>query len=176
MRGFRQYLEELPERALPEDLREHDLSGFHYGRYLLERGYDFRSNYAATPLFYDYTAFQQRNIKRYFGELAEYAREYARSVGRKVLISGNFFNLFEHYYTLEPFVDVIATEMRNTLWRYPEWYRHRAGCGSGKALERTCMAVPLGVAPQRVAQDRKSTRLNSSHVASSYAVFCLKKK
>src|SRR5439155_10932003 len=28
----------------------------------------------------------------------------------------------------------------------------------------------------RVAQDRKSTRLNSSHVAISYAVFCLKKK
>src|SRR5690625_6528702 len=26
------------------------------------------------------------------------------------------------------------------------------------------------------AEDRKSTRLNSSHVASSYAVFCLKKK
>src|SRR5690625_5506823 len=27
-----------------------------------------------------------------------------------------------------------------------------------------------------VALDRKSTRLNSSHVATSYAVFCLKKK
>src|SRR5690625_6082096 len=27
-----------------------------------------------------------------------------------------------------------------------------------------------------VEQDRKSTRLNSSHVAISYAVFCLKKK
>src|SRR5436309_9718171 len=27
-----------------------------------------------------------------------------------------------------------------------------------------------------VAQDRKSTRLNSSHVKISYAVFCLKKK
>src|SRR5439155_2033975 len=27
-----------------------------------------------------------------------------------------------------------------------------------------------------VSEDRKSTRLNSSHVASSYAVFCLKKK
>src|SRR5690625_6000538 len=26
------------------------------------------------------------------------------------------------------------------------------------------------------ARDRKSTRLNSSHVATSYAVFCLKKK
>src|SRR5439155_9129102 len=29
---------------------------------------------------------------------------------------------------------------------------------------------------QQVVQDRKSTRLNSSHVAISYAVFCLKKK
>src|SRR5690625_6546979 len=28
----------------------------------------------------------------------------------------------------------------------------------------------------RLIRDRKSTRLNSSHVASSYAVFCLKKK
>src|SRR5438874_6464147 len=30
--------------------------------------------------------------------------------------------------------------------------------------------------PPRVAKDRKSTRLNSSHVEISYAVFCLKKK
>src|SRR5690625_6838071 len=30
--------------------------------------------------------------------------------------------------------------------------------------------------PEQIAIDRKSTRLNSSHVASSYAVFCLKKK
>src|SRR5690625_5688065 len=30
--------------------------------------------------------------------------------------------------------------------------------------------------PSLGAPDRKSTRLNSSHVASSYAVFCLKKK
>src|SRR5690606_40254174 len=29
---------------------------------------------------------------------------------------------------------------------------------------------------QHIAQDRKSTRLNSSHVKISYAVFCLKKK
>src|SRR5690625_6052588 len=28
----------------------------------------------------------------------------------------------------------------------------------------------------QITQDRKSTRLNSSHVASSYAVFCLKTK
>src|SRR5699024_12698864 len=30
--------------------------------------------------------------------------------------------------------------------------------------------------PQKTTRDRKSTRLNSSHVSISYAVFCLKKK
>src|SRR5690554_7516470 len=33
-----------------------------------------------------------------------------------------------------------------------------------------------GVPPAAGRQDRKSTRLNSSHVRTSYAVFCLKKK
>src|SRR5690625_7076971 len=35
---------------------------------------------------------------------------------------------------------------------------------------------PLQRSLSRSGQDRKSTRLNSSHVAISYAVFCLKKK
>src|SRR5690625_5461877 len=30
--------------------------------------------------------------------------------------------------------------------------------------------------PDKLVSDRKSTRLNSSHVATSYAVFCLQKK
>src|SRR5690606_41062461 len=33
-----------------------------------------------------------------------------------------------------------------------------------------------GVQPERRALDRKSTRLNSSHVTTSYALFCVKKK
>src|SRR5690606_15926309 len=37
-------------------------------------------------------------------------------------------------------------------------------------------APPLLSAPAPVRTDRKSTRLNSSHVKISYAVFCLKKK
>src|SRR5690625_5312369 len=37
-------------------------------------------------------------------------------------------------------------------------------------------APPTGPSPRRPPTDRKSTRLNSSHVAISYAVFCLKKK
>src|SRR5207249_6822178 len=34
----------------------------------------------------------------------------------------------------------------------------------------------MGVPPPRRHPDRKSTRVNSSHVSISYAVFCLKKK
>src|SRR5258705_3290059 len=36
--------------------------------------------------------------------------------------------------------------------------------------------APHGVPRGAVLQDRKSTRLNSSHLGISYAVFCLKKK
>src|SRR5256885_9825309 len=32
------------------------------------------------------------------------------------------------------------------------------------------------IAPRHLLEDRKSTRLNSSHLVISYAVFCLKKK
>src|SRR5438874_6853911 len=45
------------------------------------------------------------------------------------------------------------------------------------ALAHIGTGRPLGVAHREVAErDRKSTRLNSSHVEISYAVFCLKKK
>src|SRR5439155_24520262 len=46
---------------------------------------------------------------------------------------------------------------------------HRASLRTRAALQRS-----RGVRTRR--GDRKSTRLNSSHVAISYAVFCLKKK
>src|SRR5436853_2454894 len=38
------------------------------------------------------------------------------------------------------------------------------------------MQVRHRLAPAGVVKDRKSTRLNSSHLGISYAVFCLKKK
>src|SRR5690625_6034463 len=44
-------------------------------------------------------------------------------------------------------------------------------------LENDVAVVTYKTANQTIQQlDRKSTRLNSSHVAISYAVFCLKKK
>src|SRR5256885_9563477 len=36
--------------------------------------------------------------------------------------------------------------------------------------------VVLGIPDPKLGEDRKSTRLNSSHLVISYAVFCLKKK
>src|SRR5207253_3775740 len=46
---------------------------------------------------------------------------------------------------------------------------------SGPPIEGATIVVSRGIITA-VARDRKSTRLNSSHVAISYAVFCLKKK
>src|SRR5690625_6194126 len=48
---------------------------------------------------------------------------------------------------------------------------------SPEEITLTFSANILDVSPvARISEDRKSTRLNSSHVAISYAVFCLKKK
>src|SRR5690606_42087559 len=45
---------------------------------------------------------------------------------------------------------------------------------SSWSVADTCSGTPFFHAP--LVSDRKSTRLNSSHVKISYAVFCLKKK
>src|SRR5690625_3652300 len=47
---------------------------------------------------------------------------------------------------------------------------------SGVKLAAAVTVVLLAVSPLLAVVDRKSTRLNSSHVAISYAVFCLKNK
>jgi hypothetical protein len=151
MKQFRAYLQELPADQLPPELKGADLASFHYGAWLLERGYDFKTSRESTPLFWHYLRFQRGAIARYFGELADYAREYARSKGREVLVSGNFFNLFDQYYALEPKVDLIITEMRNTTYRQPSWYRYVAGFCGGKPV--VVVENPYGgVVPELVDQ------------------------
>src|SRR4051794_41339406 len=49
---------------------------------------------------------------------------------------------------------------------------HELGRGGGAGLA----AAQAHGRPARLGEDRKSTRLNSSHPSISYAVFCLKKK
>src|SRR5207249_7658267 len=75
---------------------------------------------------------------------------------------------------------------RSTLFPYTTLFRS-AGVGRTALYEslkrpdrpgRDTTARPRwsGTAAARDSADRKSTRLNSSHVSISYAVFCLKKK
>src|SRR4051794_30507858 len=151
MKGFRAYLQGLPANRYPPELKDADLTNFHYGAWLLERGYDFKTDRESIPLFWEYLRFQRRAITGYFGELADYARTYAGSKGRSVLVSGNFFNLFDQYYPLEPKVDMVITEMRNTTYRQPAWYRYVAGfCGDKPVV---VVENPYGgVVPELVAQ------------------------
>src|SRR4051794_19521006 len=134
LKGFRAYLKSLPAAELPAELQGAELADFHYGEWLLARGFDFKSIREATPLFAHYLRFQRAAISRYFAELADYARDYATSQGKQMLVSGNFFNLLDQYYALEPKVDLIITEMRNTRYRQPSWYRYVAGFAGPKPV------------------------------------------
>jgi hypothetical protein len=132
MAGFRAHLAGLDPARLEGRLDGVDLATFHYGEWLLAQGYDFKSGRESTPLFGDYYAFQCGAIKTYFAELADYARSYARSVGREIIVSGNFFNLEPMYLALADDVDLVITEMRNTTYRQPEWYRYVAAFAGDK--------------------------------------------
>src|SRR2546430_9469000 len=72
---------------------------------------------------------------------------------------------------------MIRRPPRSTLFPYTTLFRSRAGVRhwtkQGQRFDVDLVARPLEFANR---QDRKSTRLNSSHSQISYAVFCLKKK
>src|SRR5256885_8138156 len=64
---------------------------------------------------------------------------------------------------------MIRRPPRSTLFPYTTLFR---SCDHSRCLG----ALERGPWRQRHQPDRKSTRLNSSHLVISYAVFCLKKK
>src|SRR5256885_3616715 len=72
---------------------------------------------------------------------------------------------------------MIRRPPRSTLFPYTTLFRsvdrNRTGRTDGRRSRAT--SSRLGGRPVR-RTDRKSTRLNSSHLVISYAVFCLKKK
>src|SRR5256885_3215850 len=68
---------------------------------------------------------------------------------------------------------MIRRPPRSTLFPYTTLFRSDlAHAGVGPEIG----ASVADLAPGREDADRKSTRLNSSHLVISYAVFCLKKK
>src|SRR5436305_14624942 len=64
----------------------------------------------------------------------------------------------------------------STLFPYTTLFRSQAAQGANFQAKQQGAAGLLGQAQIANPTDRKSTRLNSSHVRISYAVFCLKKK
>ncbi len=151
MKLFRAYLQGLPADELPKDLVDTDLDTFHYGSWLLERGYDFKSNREQTPLYWDYIRFQRQTIVGYFAELSDYIKEYGRSKGRDVLVSGNFYYFTPHYYAFEPKVDILITEMDSTSYRQPSWCRYAAGFAQDKpviVVENPYGGVPPELLPR----------------------------
>src|SRR5437868_12918868 len=66
---------------------------------------------------------------------------------------------------------------RSTLFPYTTLFRSLTPWALAMVRQLQCV-IPLGLVSSvaRNQTDRKSTRLNSSHVSISYAVFCLKKK
>src|SRR5689334_24154512 len=78
---------------------------------------------------------------------------------------------------------MIRRPPRSTLFPYTTLFRSRRVHPRlrGRSRRSTAAAAPGGAVTERQlprvsAEDRKSTRLNSSHSSISYAVFCLKKK
>src|SRR5690349_23173350 len=72
---------------------------------------------------------------------------------------------------------MIRRPPRSTLFPYTTLFRSTFAAGQpvGFALHHDAAAGTYTAQMERE-PDRKSTRLNSSHVEISYAVFCLKKK
>src|SRR5438477_6299638 len=66
----------------------------------------------------------------------------------------------------------------STLFPYTTLFRSKVGLNGFVVTKRQPRRIgPIGGRhPAVVRLDRKSTRLNSSHMSISYAVFCLKKK
>ena len=133
MREFTQYLvQKKAEGKLSSEWDGIDVENFNYKEYLLAGNYPYPEG---APFFRDYWEYQVCQVRKYFGELADYARAYAmEKYGRKLLVSGNFYNLQPAYHPIVPKADIIITEMEHSLFRQPYFYRYSAGFAEGKTV------------------------------------------
>src|SRR5437868_13662953 len=87
-----------------------------------------------------------------------------------------FFFFFRFFFFSFFFFLMIRRPPRSTLFPYTTLFRsERAPCGLD-SIHMSSRRKPGPIRRGLWVPDRKSTRLNSSHVSISYAVFCLKKK
>src|SRR2546426_4672133 len=88
--------------------------------------------------------------------------------------------MFTHRFSLMMFVFffflMIRRPPRSTLFPYTTLFRSMPNVAAALLSMRYGVKGPNYCTVSACASDRKSTRLNSSHLVISYAVFCLKKK
>src|SRR5690348_17755490 len=72
------------------------------------------------------------------------------------------------------FFQLLKPPPNSTLFPYTTLFRSELTASAARFHLRTLSAEDFPRLPESV-RDRKSTRLNSSHPSTSYAVFCLKK-
>src|SRR3712207_7155887 len=84
--------------------------------------------------------------------------------------------LFRSSFLAMQSIALLGSEEQRQRW-LPEMARmEKIGAFGLTEPEHGSDAVALSTSARREGEDRKSTRLNSSHANISYAVFCLKKK
>lgn len=126
------YLLALDE--VPAELQGVDLTRFDYRSWLVERGHKAGENPRGLPLYQHFSRCQQIAIARTFAELSSYAKEYAASKGIEVRVAGNFYDCAPYFDPMVDHVDVLVTEMRETKYQQPWYFRHGVGLSRGKPL------------------------------------------
>src|SRR5262245_42512810 len=165
----------MSKRNRPEELRSHrwlganDLRAFGHRARLRQGGFD-AADFRGKPVIGIINTWSDINFCH------THLRDRAEDVKRGVLQAGGFPVELPAMSLSEPFVkpstmlyrNLLAIETEELLRSHPiDGAVLMGGC------DKTTPALIMGAISMG---DRKSTRLNSSHLGISYAVFCLKKK
>src|SRR5690606_39548141 len=116
-----------------------------------------------------------RGLEKVFSDNADLNLQNRISNFKKV-----FFEIEHPVRTTKHISDPLKGSSSKRINMYLRWMcrndKKAVDFGIWKSIAPSELSCPLDVHSGNVARDRKSTRLNSSHVKISYAVFCLKKK
>ena len=133
MKGFRATCRSCHDRGSTTSLDGVDLATFHYGEWLLERGYDFKDGPRVD-------AAVRRLLRlpvpvRSSGTSASWPTTRASTRGRSAARSSSRATSSTSSRCTSRCaddVDLVITEMRNTTYRQPEWYRYVAAFAGDK--------------------------------------------
>jgi len=132
MKGFRRHLQALPEA--PPELAGVDLATFDYRTWLLDQGFRAGTAPQLLPMADHYIQFLMDATVETFAEVARYVRQYAAETGRDVRLAGNFYDCAPIFDAMVEEVDVCVTEMRETRYQQPWWFRHAVSVARGRPL------------------------------------------